>query len=64
MHGGADAYGSMAFTDAQIDFKRMNMSPADLRLGESELQSMRQLGGVYKFPTQLINSSPVSVATA
>jgi phage portal protein BeeE len=56
-NGGADAFGKIAHTPGQIEFNRLNMSPADLRLGESELQSMRQLGGVYKFPTQLINDS-------
>jgi phage portal protein BeeE len=33
------------------------MSPADLRLAESELQAMRQIGGAIKFPTQLINDA-------
>lgn len=56
-NGGANNYGKVAFTGGQIDFHRLNMSPADLRLGESELQAMRQLGGVYRFPTQLINDS-------
>ena len=56
-YGGANNFGTVGYTGAQIKYHPMSMSPADLRLGESELQSMRQMGGVFKFPTQLINDS-------
>ncbi len=56
-YGGANNFGSVGYTGGQMKFHRMNMSPSDLKLGESELQSMRQMGGVFKFPTQLINDS-------
>ena len=56
-YGGATNYGSVAFTGDTIDFHRMNMSPADLRLGESELQSKRQIAAMFKVPTQLLNDA-------
>jgi len=56
-NGGANNYNKLAVTPGAVDFKRTNMSPADLRLAESELQSMRQIGGAIKFPTQLINDA-------
>ena len=55
--GGASNYNKLKFTPGNIKFDRLNMSPADLRLGESELQSFRQLASTYKFPTQLANDS-------
>ena len=56
-NGGANNYGKLAYSPGQIDFNRLNMSPADLRLGEAELQSKRQLAAVYKVPTQLLNDA-------
>ena len=56
-NGGADNYNKVVFTDGQIDFKRMNMSPADLRIGELELQSKRQIAASIKVPTQLLNDA-------
>ena len=55
--GGATNYGKIAYTDGNIDFHRLNMSPAELRLGESELQSKRQMAALYKVPTQLLNDA-------
>lgn len=56
-HGGANNYGSIAAIPGAVKFERLNMSPADLRLGEAELQTKRQLGSVFKFPTQLLNDA-------
>ena len=56
-NGGANNYNKLAYSPGQIDFNRLNMSPADLRLGESELQAKRQLAAVYKVPTQLLNDA-------
>ena len=55
--GGANNYNKLKFTDGQITFNRLNMSPADLRIGELELQSKRQMAAVYKVPTQLLNDA-------
>jgi HK97 family phage portal protein len=56
-NGGANNFNKMAVIPGAVKFDRTNMSPADLRLGESELQTMRQLAGVFKFPTQLLNDA-------
>lgn len=56
-YGGAESYGSVVHTPANVKWQKTGTSPSDMRLIESALQSKRQLASVYKMPTQLLNDA-------
>jgi len=53
---GASQYNKIAFLSSPIDYHQLGMSPVDMALlGAMEL-SFEQLGGIWKFPSELLRS--------